>query len=47
MTTIPSTAVNPMEEATSSDRASMTGAAAMMAELPQIELPHATSRASF
>ncbi|MNE03219.1 hypothetical protein D3C80_957140 [compost metagenome] len=42
---MPSTAVKPMAAATSSPSASMTGAAAAMAELPQMALPQATSRA--
>jgi|GEM_PF-3500917 len=40
-TTMPSTAVNAIEDATSLPSASITGATAAMAELPQIELPHA------
>ena len=40
-TTTPSTAVNEIEEAISSFSAPITGAIAAMAELPQIELPHA------
>ena len=43
---MPSTAVKPIEAATSSERASMAGAAAMIAELPQIELPQETRVAS-
>ena len=42
-TTTPSTAVNAIEDAMSSAFAPITGATAAMAELPQIELPHATS----
>ena len=42
-TTTPSTAVNAIEEAISSGRAPITGATAAIAELPQIELPHAIS----
>ena len=44
-TTTPSTAVNPIDAATSSPSAPITGATAAIAELPQIELPHATSNA--
>ena len=39
----PSTAVKAMDEAMSSASASITGATAAIAELPQIELPQAIS----
>ena len=42
-TITPSTAVNAIEDAMSAGFAPMIGATAAMAELPQIELPHATS----
>ena len=42
-TTTPSTAVNAIDDAMSSARAPITGATAAIAELPQIELPHAMS----
>ena len=45
MTTMASTAVYAIAEATSSFLAPTTGASAAMAELPQIALPHATSSA--
>ena len=44
---MPSAAVKATDAATSSDLAPITGAAATMAEFPQIELPHATSVASW
>ena len=44
-TSTPNTAVNAMDDATSSPSAPITGATAAIAELPQIELPHATSTA--
>ena len=44
-TSTPSTAVNAMDDAISFPSAPITGATAAMAELPQIELPHATSNA--
>src|SRR3954453_15360478 len=44
-TTTPRTAVKAMAEATSRPVAPMMGATAAMAELPQIELPQATSTA--
>ena len=43
MTTMPRTAVKAMEAAMSRLSAPITGATAAMAELPQIELPQATS----
>jgi len=44
-TATPSTAVKAIEEAMSSPSAPITGATAAIAELPQMEFPHATKMA--